>query len=74
MWVEPVRRYGLGEAHMPACLAAEDILIVKDDAHPDWMWHMEVSEVDGRYLILSVTQDTARVRAYMKTELRTFML
>ncbi|EPT03158.1 hypothetical protein FOMPIDRAFT_1035541 [Fomitopsis schrenkii] len=39
---------------------SEDILIVKDDTHPDWMWYMGVSEVDGRYLILSVSQDTAR--------------
>ena len=55
------------EAHRLNCSAAEDILIVKDDAHPDWMWHMEVSEVDGRYLILSVTQDTARVCAHAKS-------
>lgn len=41
-------------------LVAEDILVVKDDAHPEWMWHVEVSEVDGRYLILSVSRDTAR--------------
>lgn len=61
MWVDYMRRSGLGEAHASGCLAAEDILIVKDDAHPDWMWHIDVSEVDGRYLILSVSQDTARV-------------
>ncbi|KZT74475.1 hypothetical protein DAEQUDRAFT_720646 [Daedalea quercina L-15889] len=38
---------------------ADDILVLKDELHPEWMWHMEVSEIDGRYLILSVSRDTA---------------
>ncbi|KAH9938686.1 prolyl oligopeptidase [Fomitopsis serialis] len=46
--------------HRIGTAQAEDILVVKDDAHPEWMWHVEVSEVDGRYLILSVSRDTAR--------------
>lgn len=61
MWVGYIRGSRLSDAHASGCLAAEDILIVKDDTHPDWMWYMGVSEVDGRYLILSVSQDTARV-------------
>lgn len=39
---------------------SEDILVVKDAEHPEWMWGAEVSELDGRYLYLSVVRDTAR--------------
>lgn len=41
---------------------AEDFLVHKDDAHPEWMWGTQVTEVDGKYLILNISQDTARVR------------
>lgn len=33
----------------------------KDDANPEWFWGAEISEEDGRYLIMSVSRDTARV-------------
>ncbi|KAI0346955.1 hypothetical protein BDW22DRAFT_1321836 [Trametopsis cervina] len=39
---------------------SEDILVYKDDSNPEWFWSAEVSEVDGRYLILSVSRDTSR--------------
>lgn len=41
---------------------AEDILVIKDPEHPDWMWTTSVSEVDGRYLELYITKDSSRVR------------
>ncbi|KAI0922051.1 hypothetical protein AcV5_000515 [Taiwanofungus camphoratus] len=42
---------------------AEDILIHKDDEHPEWMWATQVSELDGRYLLLSISRDSARKNA-----------
>ncbi|KAI0637652.1 prolyl oligopeptidase [Trametes polyzona] len=39
---------------------SEDVLVYKDESNPEWMWHVEVTELDGRYLILSVTRDTSR--------------
>ena len=39
----------------------EDILVYKDDSNPEWFWGAEVSEEDGRYLILYVSKDTSRV-------------
>lgn len=38
----------------------EDVLVYKDDANPEWFWGAEISEEDGRYLILSVSRDTSR--------------
>lgn len=40
---------------------AEDILVLKDPSNPEWMWAAEVSEVDGRYLLVSISKDTSRV-------------
>jgi len=42
--------------------SAEDILVVKDPEHPDWMWTAAVSELDGRYLELYISKDSSRVR------------
>ncbi|KAF9240642.1 prolyl oligopeptidase [Melanogaster broomeanus] len=39
---------------------SEDILVMKDAEHREWMWGVNVSELDGRYLFLSVSRDTAR--------------
>ncbi|KAI6114866.1 prolyl oligopeptidase [Pisolithus croceorrhizus] len=39
---------------------SEDILVVKDAEHPEWLWEASVSELDGRYLYMSVVRDTAR--------------
>lgn len=41
---------------------AKDILVLKDPEHPDWMWSASVSELDGRYLVLYINKDSARVR------------
>jgi len=38
---------------------AEDILIHKDEAHPEWMWSTELTELDERYLLLFSSRDTA---------------
>ena len=46
-----------------ALFSAEDVLVYKDESNPTWMWGTEVTEVDGRYLMLSVTKDTSRVRS-----------
>ena len=42
-------------------IIAEDILVHKDDEHPEWMWAAEVSELDGKYLTLYSSRDTSRV-------------
>ncbi|GJJ16277.1 hypothetical protein Clacol_010573 [Clathrus columnatus] len=39
---------------------SEDILIAEDPNNPEYMFDMEVSEVDGKYLILSIRRDTSR--------------
>lgn len=41
---------------------AEDVLVHKDEAHPEWMWGTEITELDKRYLLLTITRDTAPVR------------
>ncbi|EED83383.1 predicted protein [Postia placenta Mad-698-R] len=38
---------------------AEDVLVHKDEAHPEWMWGTEITELDKRYLLLTITRDTA---------------
>ncbi|KAH8092482.1 prolyl oligopeptidase [Cristinia sonorae] len=39
---------------------SEDILVVKDDANPTYMFGTEISEIDGRYLLLTISRDTSR--------------
>ena len=39
---------------------AEDILVMRDASHPDWMFYPGVSEIDGRYLELHISKDTSR--------------
>lgn len=39
---------------------SQDILVMKDAEHPEWMWGASVSEVDGRYLFLDIVQDTGK--------------
>jgi hypothetical protein len=46
----------------PLTKLVEDILVMKDDENPEWMWGVEISEVDGRYLMLYTSKDTDRVR------------
>jgi prolyl oligopeptidase len=46
---------------MCAC-TAEDIIVLKDSEHPDWMWSAGVSEIDGRYLTVYISKDSSRVR------------
>ena len=41
-------------------IAADDILVMKDAANPEWMWHPEVT-LDGKYVVLSVKRDSSRV-------------
>ncbi|KAI0761741.1 hypothetical protein BC629DRAFT_1443455 [Irpex lacteus] len=46
--------------HRVGTSQSEDILVYKDDANPEWFWGTDISEVDGRYLVLSVAKDTSR--------------
>ncbi|TFK56208.1 hypothetical protein OE88DRAFT_1641899 [Heliocybe sulcata] len=39
---------------------SEDIVILKSEENPSWMWHVDVSEIDGKYLSVYITRDTAR--------------
>ncbi|KAJ3553954.1 hypothetical protein NM688_g3348 [Phlebia brevispora] len=39
---------------------SEDILVYKDDSQPDWFYGTEVTEVDGRYVLMSISKDTSR--------------
>lgn len=40
---------------------AEDILVYKDESEPEWFWGADVTEDDGRYLMMSISKDTSRV-------------
>ena len=42
----------------------DDILVMKDPENPLWMWHPVITELDGRYIVLSITKDTSRVRLF----------
>lgn len=42
-------------------IIAEDVLVIKDDDHPDRQWSVDISEVDGKYLSLFIVKDTSRV-------------
>lgn len=46
-----------------ASYVAQDILVMKDAEHPEWMWGASISEVDGRYLFLDIVRDTGKVCA-----------
>jgi hypothetical protein len=35
---------------------------MKDDENPEWVWSADITEVDGRYLLLYISKDMARVR------------
>lgn len=39
---------------------SEDVLVLKDPSNPEWLWGVEITEVDGRYLLVSVSKDTSR--------------
>jgi hypothetical protein len=46
---------------------AEDLLVMENPHQPEWLWGAGVSEVDGRWLELSVSRDTSRVRRSMSS-------
>ncbi|TDL29150.1 hypothetical protein BD410DRAFT_779479 [Rickenella mellea] len=39
---------------------SEDVLVMKDEEHPDWFWSAMIPEIDGKYLMLYIVQDTSR--------------
>ncbi|KAF8266710.1 prolyl oligopeptidase [Lactarius quietus] len=39
---------------------SEDLLVMENPNQPEWLWGAGVSEVDGRWLELSVSRDTSR--------------
>ena len=45
----------------------DDVLIIEDPGNPEYMFGAEVSDVDGRYLILYTNRDTAPVRQKFPT-------
>ena len=46
-------------------LLDEDLLVMKSDEEPNYMWGAQVTSPDGRYLALYVSRDTARVSIYL---------
>lgn len=46
---------------VPIFLIDVDILVMKSDEEPNYMWGAQVTSPDGRYLALYVSRDTARV-------------
>jgi Prolyl oligopeptidase, N-terminal beta-propeller domain len=50
---------------------AEDVLVMKDEANPTWLWGVGVSDPDGRYLTLNISRDTARKSLFWITDLQT---
>lgn len=40
---------------------AEDILVMENPQQPEWLWGAAISEGDGRWLELLISQDTSRV-------------
>ncbi|KAH9950170.1 prolyl oligopeptidase [Amylocystis lapponica] len=55
--------------HRVGTTQSDDVLVYKDEEHPEWMWGTEVSEVDGRYLFLSVARDSSRKNALWVADL-----
>lgn len=47
-------------------LIADDILVYRDKEHPEWMFSIDVTE-DGKYLVMRVLKDCARVRYILLT-------
>ncbi|KAL5527147.1 hypothetical protein ACEPAG_5938 [Sanghuangporus baumii] len=47
---------------------AEDILVMKDAEHPEWMWGPQVS-LDGKYLALYISKDTSSKHLLWVTDL-----
>lgn len=41
---------------------AEDTLVMKDETNPTYMWGTGISEIDGKYLELTISKDTAPVQ------------
>jgi hypothetical protein len=38
---------------------------MKDESHPKYMWHVSISEKDGRWIKLYVSRDTSSVRSQL---------
>lgn len=46
--------------HRVGTSQSEDILVHQDESNPEWFFGAEVSDEDGRYLIVSISRDTSR--------------
>lgn len=55
-------RISLSNLNLGFARPADDILVLKDPEHPDWIWSASISELDGRYLEVLVSKDSSRVR------------
>lgn len=50
---------------------AEDVLVMKDPENPEWMWSMDITETDGRYLSMYVLKNSDRKNLLWVTDLET---
>ncbi|KAG9125182.1 hypothetical protein FRC07_008659 [Ceratobasidium sp. 392] len=55
--------------HRLGTLQEDDILVMKDDNEPNYMWSTSITSPDGRYLALYVSRDTARQNLLWITDL-----
>ncbi|KZP21737.1 hypothetical protein FIBSPDRAFT_740187 [Athelia psychrophila] len=50
---------------------SDDVLVMKDPENPEWMWGMDITETDGRYLSLYVLKNSDRKNMLWVTDLET---
>lgn len=43
---------------------ADDVIVMEDAEHREYMYDATVSEVDGRYLILTIDRDTSHASVF----------
>ncbi|KAL0949097.1 hypothetical protein HGRIS_009187 [Hohenbuehelia grisea] len=48
---------------------SEDIVVHKDDEHPEWMWSIDISHKEDKYLALYSVKDTSRKNLIWITDL-----
>jgi prolyl oligopeptidase len=65
-----VHQFFLVDSNWLGFSPAEDVLVMKDEANPTWMWAAGVSDPDGRYLILNISRDTARKSLFWIADLQ----
>ncbi|THH29783.1 hypothetical protein EUX98_g4402 [Antrodiella citrinella] len=46
--------------HKVGTQQSEDILVLKDPSNPTWMFNAEITDIDGKYAIVTIRKDTSR--------------